>query len=119
MATTTVADSNDIRGEDQTDISTGQQTLLVDGKQSQNKTLFGVIVPGARNGTENGGKKGLTHAEVSEDQDLRVRRHSDHTSSSNSPKGSPSAKVKKHKLQKITAHFRNSEYYYIVAMASI
>jgi hypothetical protein len=105
---TTVADSNDSRGggEDETDIITGQQKLSPDEKQS-GKTLFGVIVPGSRNGTEEGRKKGLTHAEVLADQEARVRRHSSQTTSSSStPKNSP--KVKKHKL-KITTHFRNSE----------
>ena len=88
------------------DISTGQKKLPENRKNSQEKTLFGIIVQNSQNGTQASEKAGLSHAEVVENDEKRWRRHSNHTSASSTPKNSP--KVKKQKF-KLGSHFRNSK----------
>lgn len=100
-----------------TDNITGQRSSSKKpepSKQSQEKTLFGVIVKDrvSRSGAESpsgegrAGGRGLTHAEVVAEQEKRNNRRSSHTSTSSTPKNSPKVN-KKHKIK--LGHFRNGK----------
>ena len=91
------------------DIDTGlaKSSPTEERRKSQEKTIFGIIIPGSQNGIRSPERNGLSRAEVAESVEMRRKSLSNHTSASSTPKNSPKVKKRKNKLG---GHFRSSKF---------